>query len=140
MKETQWQCMGCGRRFGRTNQSHECVPGMTLGEYLAGQPEERHATYRRVLEILSSFEGVNIDPVDVGIMVKRRRTFCEMRPRRNAVSLCFLLSQNITHPRFHRKVRCSAHRMAYFVNLVSEHEVDEQIATWLAEAHLDSAP
>ena len=30
-----WTCPDCGRLFGRTRQSHDCTPAMTLDEYFA---------------------------------------------------------------------------------------------------------
>lgn len=36
-----WKCPKCGREFKNTNQSHYCgTAPKTIGEYIAGQPEE----------------------------------------------------------------------------------------------------
>lgn len=133
-----WLCRNCGRRFGRTNQSHECRPGLTLREYLGRQPPERRATYRAVLRELEKLGPLDIDPVEVGIMIKRARTFCELHPRRNAVELSFKLSRPLADPRIHRTIRSSTHRHVHFVHLKSAADVDRQLVSWLAEAYLDS--
>jgi hypothetical protein len=134
----QWRCADCGRSFGRANQSHQCDPALSLEQYLAKQPAERRSTYEAVLRVLRKLGPVDIDPVGVGIMVKRARTFCELRPRRNAVELSFKLSEPLAHPRIRRVVRSSVHRLAYFVDLASAADVDAQIRSWLAESYRDS--
>ncbi len=133
-----WTCPECKRRFGRSHQSHECAPALTVADYLKTQPKERHSTYRAVLRVLKAFPDVDIDPVKVGIMIKRARTFCELRPRRNAVGLSFKVSRPLGHPRIHKQIQTSANRIAYFVDLKSPEEVDEQIQEWIAESYLDS--
>ncbi len=111
---------------------------MTVAGYLKTQPKERHATYRAVLKLLGAFPDVDIDPVKVGIMIKRARTFCELRPRRGAVGLSFKLSRPLGHPRIQKQIQTSANRVAYFVDLKSPEDVDEQIEEWIAESYLDS--
>lgn len=133
-----WHCPDCGRRFGRANQSHECKPALTLEAYLERQPEARRDTYRAVLELLEEIGEVDVDPVEVGILLKRARTFCELRPRRDAVELCFKLSRPVAAPRIRKTIQSSAHRTAHFVHLRSADEVDEEIRGWLAESWLDS--
>ena len=63
-----WLCRNCGRRFGRTNQSHECRPGLTLREYLVRQPPELRATYRAVLRGLEKLGPLDVDPVDAVVL------------------------------------------------------------------------
>ena len=75
-----------------------------------------------------------------GIMVKRARTFCELRPRRDAVELCFKLSRPIADRRIRKRIQSSTHRTAHFVDLRSAEDVDAQIREWLTEAWLDSSP
>jgi hypothetical protein len=131
-------CPDCGRPLGRRRQSHECVPGMTVDEFLAGQPAEWHAVYRAVLAVLHEIGDVVVDPVGVGILVKRKGTFCELRPKRAAVELSFKLTESVDHPRIRRRVKASVHRQAHFVWLTSADEVDDEIRAWLAEAWLAS--
>ena len=131
-------CPDCGRPLGRRGQSHECVPGLTLRDYLAGQPPEFHDTYRAILAALHEIGDVVVDPVSVGILVKRRGTFCELRPRKSAVELSFKLTDEVRHPRIRRRVKSSTHRTAHFVWLASPADVDDQVRAWLAEAWLSS--
>ena len=136
----QWRCPRCRRSFGHPNQSHVCAPALALDEYLVRQPAEHAVLYRAALARLAAVsEGdLDVDPVNVGIMVKRARTFCELRPKRNGVELSFKLSREIADPRIRRVLRSSTHRIAYFVLLRSPEDVDDQLAGWLAESYLDS--
>jgi hypothetical protein len=132
---TQWLCPWCRRHFGRANQAHKCRPGLTLDEYLAAQPAALRSTYKAVLRQLAKLGAVDIDPVPVGVMVKRSRTFCELRPRRDAVELSFKLSEPLSHPRIRKTLRSSTHRQAHFVDLRTPRDVDAQIIAWLAQAY-----
>jgi hypothetical protein len=134
----QWLCPWCRRHFGQPNQSHKCRPGLTLEEYLAAQPAEFRSTYRAVLQQLSKLGPVDIDPVSVGIMVKRNRTFCELRPRRDAVELSFKLSEPLADRRIRKTIHSSVHRQVHFVDLKSPRDVDRQIVAWLTKAYAHS--
>ena len=134
----RWTCPECGRRFGRANQSHTCDPASSVESYLSGQPEERHATYRAALAVIRELGDVDIDPVSVGIMVKRARTFCELRPRRGAVELSFKMSRELGSPRVRKTLASSTHRRVHFVDLRTPEDVDDEVRRWLAEAYLDS--
>jgi hypothetical protein len=134
----RWRCPGCGRRFGRAQQSHTCQPGLLLDEYLSRQPAAHAPIYRAALARLAALGDIDVDPVGVGIMVKRTRTFCELRPKRSGVELAFKLSRSFADPRIRRTIHYSTHRVAYFVLLESPADVDDTLGGWLAEAYLDS--
>ena len=133
-----WTCPDCGRPLGRQNQSHACVPGLTLDEYLERQPPKWHPVYRAVLAIFDEIGDLIVEPVDVGILVKRRGTFCELRPKKKAVELSFKLARTVDHPRIRRTVAASVHRRAHFVWLTTPDDVDDQIREWIVEAWVDS--
>ena len=135
---TQWLCTDCGRHFGRAKQSHQCTPALTLDEYLERQPAELWAIYQAVLQALSKLGPVDIDPVSVGIMIKRARTFCELRPKRGRVELSFKLSRPLADPRIRKTISSSTHRQAHFLDLRSPRDVDKQLVTWLAQSYEQS--
>jgi hypothetical protein len=134
----QWTCPVCRRRFGHPRQSHVCEPGLTLEQYLERQPPAQRPVYRAVLRALTKLGELDIDPVEVGIMIKRHSTFCELRPKRGAVELAFKLSRPLASPRIRRTLRVSTHRTAYVLLLTSAREVDAELRSWLVESYLDS--
>lgn len=133
-----WTCPDCGRPLGRRNQSHACEPGIHLDEFLERQPEEWLPTWRAALAAFEGIDDLIIEPVDVGILLKRRGTFAELRPKKRAVELSFKLTRSVDHARIRRIVESSVHRRAHFVWLTSPDDVDDQIREWIIEAWADS--
>lgn len=85
--------------------------------------------------MLARWGELDVDPVNVGIMIKHPRTFCELRPQRAGVELSFKLSRPLKSARFARVIACSARRTAYFVRLQTASDVDAELRAWLTEAY-----
>jgi Domain of unknown function (DUF5655) len=134
-----WTCPSCRRRFGRAQQSHECEPVLALEEYLASQPAEHRAIYVKALKALSRLGELEIDPVKVGILIKRGFTFCELRPKRDGVELSIKLSRPLQSPRFQRVIHYSARRTAYVLRLKAAKEIDRELLAWLTEAYAEAS-
>ena len=75
-----WICPKCRRQFGSRNQSHECAAAMSLEEYFSTGPERERPIFEAVIDHLESIGPVVVEPVSVGIFLKRSRTFAELRP------------------------------------------------------------
>jgi hypothetical protein len=133
-----WQCPECHRQFGRRNQSHECAPAMTLEEYFSTGPERERPIFETVLAHVQTLGPVHVEPVSVGIFLKRSRSFAELRPMRNWVALWFGLSRTVKHPKIARTVKGQGRRTYYVVNVREPVDVDDQVKAWLTEAYLDS--
>ena len=146
-----WTCDLCQRQFGRKGQSHECAPAMTLDEYFAAadDPElaprvrESAARERPIFEAVMAHlesiadEPIHVDPVSVGIFIKRSGSFLELRPRTKWVALSFSLSREIKHSRIARKVVPYSGRYFHVVNLTGPDDVDDVVKEWLTEAFFD---
>jgi putative ubiquitin-RnfH superfamily antitoxin RatB of RatAB toxin-antitoxin module len=130
-----WTCPSCRRQFGRRNQSHECAPAMSLDDYFASGPAFERPIFEAVLEHLRDLEPLHVEAVSVGIFFKRARTFAELRPKRDRVVLSRRL---LKHPRIIKTVRGTGERAAYFIDLRSPADVDDQVRDWLTEAYLAS--
>lgn len=88
---------------------------------------------------MKSIGRVDIDPVRVGVLVKRARTFCELRPKRDWVELGFKLSRPLADRRIARTLRSSVHRLAHCVRLRTLDDFDEQVRGWLVESYFESS-
>ena len=130
-----WTCPACGRKFGRNGQGHDCEPAMSLEEYLATGPEHERAICETVIAHLESLGPVHVEPVSVGIFLKRTTKFGELRPMTRWEALSFVLPRKLSHPRLARKVYSSASRHYHVVNLRSPDEVDDEVRGWLTEAY-----
>jgi hypothetical protein len=137
---TLWTCPSCHRRFGRTRQGHECAPAMTLEEYFETGPEHERPICEAVLAFVESLGPVHVEPVSVGIFLKRATTFAQLRPMTKWVALSFVLPRKLDHPRLARKVYSSQSSHYHVVNLRSPADVDDEVRTWLTEAYLASEP
>src|SRR3981189_1028031 len=93
-----WTCPDCGRQFGRSKQSHECAPAMSLDEYFSTGPAHERPVFDAVMDHLDSLGPVHVEPVSVGIFLKQPRKFAELRPMQKWVALSFSLSHHVEHP------------------------------------------
>lgn len=94
--------------------------------------------FEAVLAHLETVGPVHVEPVSVGILIKRVRTFAELRPRPDRVMLSVLLSRTVQHPRIAKRLRTSGRRVGHFVELRSPGDVDDDVRRWLTESYLDS--
>ncbi|TML39218.1 MAG: hypothetical protein E6G27_11215 [Actinobacteria bacterium] len=133
-----WTCPDCGRQFGKARQSHECTPAMSLEEYFSTGPPHDRPVFEEVMRHLRTVGPVHVEPVSVGIFLKRSRTFAELRPMRRWVALSFSLPRKVEHARITRKVVGYRGRFFHVVNLRGPDELDDEVRGWLTEAYLDS--
>jgi hypothetical protein len=132
---SRWTCPSCEREFGRTRQSHVCVPAGTIDETFAPhRPEWRHI-FDAVLAHVEDLGPVHTDAVKVGVFLKTNRTLAEVRPRARAVDLMVVLPHPIDHDRVRRRLPMAAGRVANVVPLTEAKEVDDQVRAWLTEAY-----
>jgi hypothetical protein len=129
-----WTCPDCGRTFGRTGQSHVCVPATTVDEWFAEEPPEHRSIHNRIVDHLEDLGDVRVEAVAVGIFYKRRRTLAELRPRADHLGLALVLPSGREHRRFSRRTPMGGGRTSYGVPLRTPEEVDDQVREWLTEA------
>lgn len=134
-----WDCPECGRRFARRGQGHECSPAMELEEYLATGPPFERPIVEAALARLDDIGPVHVEPVSVGIFLKRAQTFAELRPKTRWMAVSFGLPRSVHSARIARKVIPYGSRYWHVVNVRTPAEVDDELVGWLAEAY-DAAP
>jgi hypothetical protein len=133
-----WDCPKCRRRFARVNQGHECAPAMTLEEYFSTGPERERPIFEAVMAHLDMVGPVHVEPVSVGIFLKRARSFAELRPMTKWVALSFSLPRPVQHPRITRKVQPYGGHYFHAANLRGPEDLDDQLRGWLTEAYLNA--
>ncbi|MGD9798780.1 MAG: DUF5655 domain-containing protein [Acidimicrobiia bacterium] len=133
-----WVCPACGRQFGRPKQSHECAPAMTIEAYFSTGPPHERPVFEAVMRHLDTVGPVHVEPVSVGIFLKRSRTFAELRPLQHWVALSFSLTRTVQHRTIVRKVVAYRNRYFHVANLTGPDDVDDRIRAWLTEAYLES--
>ena len=133
-----WTCPDCQRRFRRAGQSHDCAPAMSIDEYFATGPAHERPVFEAVMRHLDTVGPVHVEPVSVGIFLKRAQTFAQLRPKDRWVALSFSLPRRVAHDRIVRKVVQYHGRFWHVANLRGPEDFDDRLKDWLSEAYLNS--
>lgn len=135
-----WDCPSCGRRFARQGQGHECTPAISLAAYFATGHAREREVFDAVMAALddADIRPVHVEPVSVGIFLKRAQSFAQLRPMQRWVALSFSLGRKVDHALITRKVVPYSGRYHHVVNLRDADDVDDDIAAWLAEAYFEA--
>lgn len=131
-----WTCPECERRFRRAGQSHECAPAMSVEEYFSTGPPHERPVYEAVMRHLRTLGPVHVEPVSVGIFLKRAGGFAELRPMQRWVAVSFALPRRAGHPTIVRKVVPYNGRYYHIANVASPDDLDEALLDLLTEAYL----
>lgn len=137
----RWVCPDCRRQFARVRQGHECAPAMPLAEYLATGPPHERSIVEAVLAGLDAHPEigpVHVEPVSVGVFLKRSRMFAELRPMTRWEAVTFLHPRTLRSNRIARKVVEAGALRYHVVNVRTADEVDDELLGWLADAYVAS--
>ena len=113
---------------------------MTLEEHFSTGPPHERPVCEAVLSFLETLGPLHVEPVSVGIFLKRSSTFAQLRPMTKWVALSFVLPRKLDHGRLARKVYSGGGLHHHVVNLRTPDDVDDEIRGWLAEAYAASEP
>ncbi len=132
----RWTCPKCDRVFGKVNQSHlTCEPGFTIDEYFSqARPFER-PIFDAVISRIGDLEGLIIDPLPVGILLKNGPMFAELRPKTKWTAVGFSLGRKVESGRFSRKVSSFGKKHFHVINITNPAEIDDELVDWLLEAY-----
>jgi Domain of unknown function (DUF5655) len=111
---------------------------MSLEEYFLTGPDHERPIFEAVMSHLRTIGPVHVEPVSVGIFLKRARSFAELRPMTRWVALSFSLPHPVEHPRITRKVQLYGGRYFHVANLRGPADFDRRLRDWLTEAYLAS--
>ncbi len=111
---------------------------MSSAEYFATGAAYEEPIYSAVLAVLEPLGPLTVEFVTAGIFFKRGTTFAELRPMRRWIRLSLMLSRRLESPRFSRTWHGNGRRHAYFVDLRSPSDVDQELRDWLTESYLSA--
>ncbi|HVB91413.1 MAG TPA: DUF5655 domain-containing protein [Acidimicrobiales bacterium] len=111
---------------------------MSLEEYFSTGPERERPIFKEVMRHLDTVGPVHVEPVSVGIFLKRARSFAQLRPMLRWVALSFSLSHPVQHPRITKKVQTYGGRYFHVANLRGPEDLDDRLRGWLTEAYLQA--
>jgi hypothetical protein len=113
---------------------------MDLEEYFSTGPPFERPIYDAVIAHLSSLGEVHVEPVSVGIFLKRARSFIQLRPMTKWTAMSFSLDRKVQHPTIIRKPADWSGRWYHVANLRSPDDLDAQLRDWLTECYLAAPP
>jgi hypothetical protein len=123
--------------FGRSRQSHECSPAMSLDEYFSTGPERERPVFDAVMAGLveRGITDIHVEPVSVGLFLKTPARFLQLRPMTRWVAVSFMLDREARHRTFTRQVKQYGDRWYHVANVTGPDDVDDALLDLLAEAH-----
>ncbi len=111
---------------------------MSIDEYFSTGPTHERPVFEAVMAHLAGVGPVHVEPVSVGIFLKRARSFVQLRPRDRWVAVCFSLRRQVRHPTVVHKVVPYGRLYYHVANVRSPEDLDTELLGWLTEAYLDS--
>jgi hypothetical protein len=132
--------VGSEKESGAAQRSPEGRRTLTPEEFFAGS-EEGWAIYRAVLGVVSQLGPVEVRTTRSQVAFRAHRGFAYLwRPQQYVRStypavLSIALRRECTSPRFKSVVRPAPGTWMHHLEVRSSHDVDAEVATWLAEAN-----
>ncbi len=108
---------------------------MALEDYFATCPPWERPIFEAVMAHLRTLGPVHVEPVSVGIFIKKSGNFVQLRPMARWVALSFMLPRRIQHPKIARKPITYGAVTYHVVNLRGPEDVDGDVRAWLSESY-----
>ncbi len=129
-----WKCPRCGRSFANRNQTHFCSQ-VCLEDHFEGRDPSVVATFKRLVTVARRSGPIKVLPEKTRIAFQVRMSYAAFALRRHWVDGHVVLARRLESPRFRRIDVISPLNQVHVFRLTSPDEVDEEVATWLAEAY-----
>ena len=130
-----WTCPWCGRQFARRRQGHVCAEAMSLEQYFATALPHERPVFDAVYGYLRTLGEIHVEPVGVGIFLKRRGSFVELRPKTKWVAMSFPMPRRVQHARITRKPIQAGMAIYHVANLRAPGDLDDGLRELLAESY-----
>lgn len=111
---------------------------MSLEEYFSSGPAHERPVYEAVVAHLKAVGPVHVEPVSVGIFLKKSGSFAELRPMAKWVAVSFSLPRQAQHKAIKRKVAQYSGRYYHVANVAGPADLDAALLDLLTEAYLSS--
>jgi hypothetical protein len=111
---------------------------MTLDEYFATGPPHERPVFDAVMAHVATLGPVHVEPVSVGIFVKRDGGWMELRPMERWVAMSFPLRRRASHRTIVRKVMQWNGRYYHIANVTGPEDFDDALADLVTESYADA--
>lgn len=97
---------------------------MGLDEWLTTSPDHERPIALRLIELVDDLPDAIVEPVQVGLFIKRRSTFAQLRTMTRWTALTVKLARQVTDPEPSRRVQRQGSRVWHTYNLHAAHDLD----------------
>ena len=129
-----WICPNCSRSFKNPNQPHSCII-TGIGEHFKRKDSFVRDIFDKLFKSVSKFGDVKFNPTKHAIIVSSKSTFLAIKPRKTILDIEFLLDFVMEGSPVYKIVRVSKNRVAHFIHLETEEQVDKNLISLLKKAH-----
>ena len=128
-----WTCPKCGRQFERKGQSHSCR-SFPLEQHFEKKPAGRLLYEKFKRTVKNQVGSFKVESLKCCIHFVSTFTFAAVKIFNNKIRVDFSLSRKIKNSRIKQSVQLSAHRFLYYIDIMQEDEMDEELMEWIKEA------
>ena len=108
---------------------------MAIEEYFSTGPPFERPIFDAVCAYLGTLGPIHIEPVSVGVFIKKAGSFIELRPMTKWVAMSFPLARTVSHTQIARKPILAGNRVYHVVNLHGPSDLTDEVQSWLAESY-----
>lgn len=113
----------------------KCEPAVSLDQYFAQARPFEEPVFDAVNDRIGHLDGLIVDPIGIGILLKNGPMFAELRPKTKWTALGFSLGRKVDHARLSRKVVSYGKKYFHVINIDDPAKIDSEITDWLIEAY-----
>lgn len=130
-----WPCPDCSRTFSRARAGHTCAPTMPLADWLTTSPAYERPVAQRLIELVAPWPEAVVEPVQVGLFLKRQSVFAQVRTMTQWTALSIKLPVEVTFPEPSRRVQRLGNRWFHTYNLAGEDALTNDLMSMVEEAY-----
>ncbi len=108
---------------------------MKLDEWLTTSPDYERPVAQKLLELAASLPDAHVEPVSVGLFVKRRSTFAQLRTMTKWTALTVKLTREVSDPKPSRRVQRLGSRWFHTYNLTRADDLSNAIIEMIEQAY-----
>ena len=129
-----WECPKCGRQFERKDQPHSCKYFPIEQHFIKKEKGEK--LYEKLKKTLQQQLGdFKIESLECCIHFVSTFTFAAVKIFKNKIRVDFSLNQDLKSKRIKKSIQMSANRYLYYIEIINEDEINDELMKWIQEAH-----
>jgi len=128
-----WKCPKCGRQFERKNQSHSCK-NYPLEQHFYRKEKGKMLYEKFRMAVKNQLGSFKIESLECCIHFVSTFTFAAIKIFKDKIRVDFSLDHKIENTQIKKYIQMSANRYLYYIDIISEDEIDGKLMEWIQEA------